>query len=215
MKSNTAQQGTEDISVSQPHLEDAEAMDARQTEFTVTEDNDQDQVAAETATQSSQVANVGSVEAEGEARNDPVPASRPPNPLRRYLIGDLTLDSYIDVFNVLSTIASRYVDSEGTFVRKLSMDDYPFQLQTSVGTYDPVIVLVDAEIEKAIATMAGDLAPMGRVFPSDKGIDWVKFQYYLSLMQHQAPSGWTAPGFRRGGRYSVSVQKPLPKSDAA
>ena len=192
--------------VPQPQLEEAEAMDTRQTEFAIAEDNDQGPTAVETATQSSQVANVGSVDAGDELRTDAVDSSRPINPLRRYLIRDLNMDSYVDMFNILSAVTSRYVDPEGTFVRKLSLDNFPFQLRTSLGTYDPVIVLIDAEIEQAIAKMAGDLTPIGRVYSSDKGIDWVKFQYHLSLMQSQAPSGWTAPGFRRGGRHPISVQ---------
>ena len=115
------------------------------------------------------------------------------------------MDSYVDMFNILSAVASRYVDAEGTFVRKLSLDNYPFQLRASVGIYDPVVVLVDAEIEQAIGTMAGDLTSLKRASHLIR-IDWVKFQYCLSLIQAQAPSGWTAPGFRRGGRYPVSVQ---------
>ena len=196
----------EDTSFPPPQLEEAEAMDTRQAEFAIADDNDQGPIAVDTATQSSLVATVGSVEAEDEPRTDTVDSSKPMSPLRKYLMGDLTMDSYIDMFNVLSAVASRYVDPEGTFVRKLSLDNYPFQLRARVGTYGPIIVLVNAEIEQAIATMAGDLTSVGRVFPSDKGIDWVKLQYYLSLMQHQAPSGWTAPGFRRGGRYPKSVQ---------
>ena len=116
------------------------------------------------------------------------------------------MDSCIDLFNVLSAVASRYVDPEGTFVRKLSLDNYPCHLRAATTTYDPVIVLVDAEIEQAIATLAGDLSALQRVYSTDKGIDWVQFQYHMSLMQGQAPSGWTAPGYRRGGRYPRSVQ---------
>ena len=43
------------------------------------------------------------------------------NNLARYRIGEVGLDTFIDIFNVLSAVASRYVDSEGTFVRKVEL----------------------------------------------------------------------------------------------
>ena len=64
MEPSHVQEGTEDTSVPQPQLEEAESMDTRQTEFAIADDNDQGPSAAETATQSSQVANVGPVEAD-------------------------------------------------------------------------------------------------------------------------------------------------------
>ena len=98
------------------------------------------------------------------------------------------------------------MDSEGTYVRKLSLANYPYQLRTTLGGHDPVIVLVDSEIEQAILTMAEDLSRVREFYPSENGIDWVKFQYHLALMQHAAPMGWTAPGFRMGGRFPLAVQ---------
>ena len=68
------------------------------------------------------------------------------------------LDSYVDIFNILSASASKYVDSAGTYVRKLSLANYPYQLRATLGSHDPVIVLVDSEIEQAILAMAGDLS---------------------------------------------------------
>ena len=100
----------------------------------------------------------------------------------------------------------RYVDSEGTFVRQLSLASYPYQLRATLNSHDPVIVLVDSEIEQAILAMAGDLTRVREVYPSENGIDWVMFQYHLALMQHAAPMGWTAPGFRMGGRFPLAVQ---------
>ena len=69
-----------------------------------------------------------------------------------------------------------------------------------LGDYDPVIVFVDSEIEEAIRAMAGDLSVLSQRYPSQHGIDWITFQYHLSLMQADAPMGWHAPGFRMGGR---------------
>ena len=69
-----------------------------------------------------------------------------------------------------------------------------------------MIVLIDSEIEQAILTMAEDLSRVREYYPLRDGIDWVKFQYHLALMQHAAPMGWTAPGFRMGGRFPLFVQ---------
>ena len=76
-----------------------------------------------------------------------------------------------------------------------------------LGGYDPVIVFVDSEIEEAIRAMAGDLSALSQRYPSQYGIDWITFQYHLSLMQQDAPMGWNAPGFRMGGRIPMSVGK--------
>ena len=127
------------------------------------------------------------------------------NKLTRYNIGNLSLDSFVDIFNVLCATASRYVDSEGTFVRKLSLSELPPHMRESLGGYDPVIVFVDSEIEEAIRAMAGDLSSLSRRYPSQQGIDWITFQYHLSLLQQDAPTGWNAPGFRMGGRIPLSV----------
>ena len=161
----------------------------------------------ETATvQSSLQATAGSTTTAAEQETDTV---RPPtmrNHLRRYTIGTLHLDSYVDIFNLLSATASNYVDPEGTYVRKLSLANYPFQLRAALRDNDPVIVLVESEIEQATLTMSGDLSRVREYYPAGSGIDWVKFQYHLAIMQHVAPIGWTAPGFRMGGRFPLTVQ---------
>ena len=54
--------------------------------------------------------------------------------------------------------------------------------------------------------MSGDLSRVREYYPAGSGIDWVMFQYHLALMQHVAPIGWTAPGFRMGGRFPLTVQ---------
>ena len=87
-------------------------------------------------------------------------------------------------------------------MRKLSLASYPYRLRTALGGHDPVIVLVDSEIEQAILTMAEDLSRVREYYPLRDGIDW----YHLALMQHAAPMGWTAPGFRMGGRFPLTVQ---------
>ena len=119
--------------------------------------------------------------------------------------GNLGLDSFIDIFNILCATASRYVDSEGTFVRKLSLSESTPQVRELIGEYDPVIVFVDSEIEEAIRTLAGDLSALRRKYPSQNGIDWITFQYHLTLLQLDGPIGWNAPGFRMGGRIPLSV----------
>ena len=78
-------------------------------------------------------------------------------------------------------------------------------MRESLGGYDPVIVFVDSEIEEAIRTLAGDLSSIRRRYPSQHGVDWITFQYHMSLMQQDAPRGWNAPGFRMGGRIPMSV----------
>ena len=80
----------------------------------------------------SQVATAGSVggDAEPLAMLQPTQVRR--NNLARYRIGDLGLDTFIDIFNVLNAVASRYVDSEGTFVRRLSLSG---SLCSNTGTY--------------------------------------------------------------------------------
>ena len=78
-------------------------------------------------------------------------------------------------------------------------------MKVSLGEFDPVIVYVDSEIEQAISTLAGDLSSIRRRYPSQHGVDWITFQYHMSLMQHDAPMAWNAPGFRRGGRIPMSV----------
>ena len=74
-----------------------------------------------------------------------------------------------------------------------------------IGEFDPVIVFVDSEIEEAIRAMAGDLSVLKRKYPSQNGIDWITFQYHLTLLQRDGPVGWDAPGFRMGGRIPMSA----------
>ena len=86
------------------------------------------------------------------------------------------------------------------------MDECAVNHKLQLGGHDPIIVLVDPDIEKAIEAMARDLASLKKHYPSDKGVDWVTLQYHLSLMQFQVATGWTAPGFRKGGRYPAEVR---------
>ena len=155
--------------------------------------------------QVSQVATAGSVVGDAEPVAGPPQTQARRNNLTRYTIGNLGLDSFVDIFNVLCATASRYVDSEGTFVRKLGLSEQPPHMREILGDYDPVIVFVDSEIEEAIRTMAGDLSALNQRYPSQHGIDWITFQYHLSLMQRDAPRVWHAPGFRMGGRIPLSV----------
>ena len=117
----------------------------------------------------------------------------------------LALTPFVDIFNILCATASRYVDSEGTFVRKLTMSDLPLYMREALGNYDPIIVFVDSEIEEAIRTLAGDLSSIRRRYPLQQGVDWITFQYHMSLLQQDVRTGWNAPGFRRGGRLPMSV----------
>ena len=91
-------------------------------------------------------------------------------------------------------------------MRKRSLEGRARTHKLQVGTHDPIIVLVDPDIEKAIEAMARDLSPLKKHYSSDKGVDWVTLQYHLSLMQFQAATGWTAPGFRKGGRKPPEVR---------
>ena len=152
------------------------------------------------------VATAGSVGGDAESAAYPRPTQGRRNNLARYVIGGLGLDSFIDIFNVLCASASRYVDSVGTFVRKLSLSESSPQVLELIGEFDPVIVFVDSEIEEAIRTLAGDLSLLGRKYPSQQvGIDWITFQYHLTLLQADGPTGWDAPGFRMGGRLPMST----------
>ena len=112
----------------------------------------------------------------------------------------------MDIFNILAAAASRFTDPQGTYVRRLSLDDVPYQLRATLYNQDPVIVLVDAEIEQALLSMMGDTTKFREVYATEGVIDWVMFQYHLSVMQHMAPLGWTAPGYRAGGRFPLAVQ---------
>ena len=133
----------------------------------------------ETATvHSSQLATAGSTMGGMEQSTEAVRTSSNRNHLRNYLL-DLSTWTHMLIFSTFcQQSASRYVDSEGTYVRKLSLANYPYQLRAALGSHDPVIVLVDSEIEQAILAMAGDLSKVREVYPSENGIDWVKFQYH-------------------------------------
>ena len=178
--------------------------DVKKESDSVKQEDDQTDGDVAVTDQVSQVATAGSMMGDVELAADPLQTQRRNN-LARYTIGNLGLDSFVDIFNVLSAVASRYVDSEGTFVRKLSLSEQPPHMRELLGGYDPVIVFVDSEIEEAIRTMAGDLSALSQRYPSQHGIDWITFQYHLSLMQQDAPRGWNAPGFRLGGRIPMSV----------
>ena len=185
---------------------EVESNEAQQDTATANEESDRGSTMETATVHSSQLATAGSTTggAEQSTATTGPPAIR--NHLRNYTIGSLHLDSYVDIFNILSATASKYADPAGTYVRKLSLDNYPYQLRTALGGHDPVIVYVDSEIEEAIRTMSEDLSRIQEYYPLRDGIDWVKFQYHLALMQHVAPTGWTAPGFRMGGRFPLTVQ---------
>ena len=153
----------------------------------------------------SQVAMAGSLGGDQEPPVHSQPTQGRRNNLARYRIGDLGLDSFIDIFNVLCATASRYTDSVGTFVRKLSLSGSLPRVRELIGEFDPVIVFVDTEIEEAIRSMAGDLSVLRQKYPLQQGIDWITFQYHLTLLQRDGPLGWDAPGFRMGGRIPMSV----------
>ena len=184
----------------QPDLEEV-----KKESDSVKQEDDQSDGDEAAADQVSQVATAGSVLGEAEPAADLQLAQVRRNRLARYTIGSIGLDSFVDIFNILSATASKYVDPEGTFVRKLSLSALPPYMRESLGDYDPVIVFVDSEIEEAIRTLAGDLSSLRRRYPSQNGIDWITFQYHMSLMQQDAPRGWHAPGFRMGGRIPLSV----------
>ena len=187
------------VSSDQPDPEDI-----KKESDSVKQEDDQTEGDVAATDQVSQVATAGSMMGDVELAADPQQVQRRNN-LAMYNIGNLGLDSFVDIFNVLCATASRYVDSEGTFVRKLSLSEQPPHLRELLGGYDPVIVFVDSEIEEAIRTMAGDLSALSQRYPSQHGIDWITLQYHLSLMQQDAPIGWNAPGFRMGGRIPMSV----------
>ena len=176
---------------------DLEPIGAQQGTATVNEESDRGSTMDAATVHSSQLATAGSTTGGAEQSSVSTAPSAIRNHLRNYTIGSLHLDSYVDIFNILSAVASNYVDSEGAYVRKLSLGDRPYQLRAALGGHEPVIVYVDAEIEEAIRTMSQDLSRVREYYPWKDGIDWVMFQYHLSLMQHVAPAGWTAPGFRK------------------
>ena len=187
------------------HKEAQEADMAQQDEVTGNA-SDQGTLMEVSTVGPSEIATAGSSEiAEGHATDTAAPLlSR--NRLRNYRMGSLHLDSYVDIFNILAASASRFTDPQGTYVRRLSLDDLPYQLRATLYNQDPVIVLVDAEIEQALLSMMGDTTKFREVYATEGVIDWVMFQYHLSVMQHMAPLGWTAPGYRAGGRFPMAVQ---------
>ena len=185
---------------------EVESNEAQQGTATVNEESDKGSTMETATVHSSQLATAGSTTGGAEQSTETTDSPTIRNHLRNYTIGSLHLDSYVDIFNILSATASKYVDPEGTYVRKLGLANYPYQLRTALGGHDPVIVFVDSEIEQAILTMAEDLSRVREYYPLRDVIDWVKFQYHLALMQHAAPMGWTAPGFRMGGRFPLAVQ---------
>ena len=107
------------------------------------------------------------------------------------------------------------MDPEGTYVRRLSLASYSVQLRAVLGNNDPVIVLVDSEIEQAILSMAGDLSKVREHYPSESGIDWVLFQYHLTIMQHAAPNWVDGTGIQDGWKVSLDCSKHVPKDGAS
>ena len=114
--------------------------DIKKESDSVKEEDDQTDGDVAAADQVSQVATAGSVVGDVEPAAGPQQTQVRRNNLTRYTIGNLGLDSFVDIFNVLCATASRYVDSEGTFVRKLSLSEQPPHMRESLGDYDPVIV---------------------------------------------------------------------------
>ena len=101
----------------------------------VKQENDQSDGEEAAADQASQVATAGSGLGDvGRVVDLQLPQVRR-NPMARYSNGNIGLDTFIDIFNILCATASRYVDSEGTFVRKLTMSDYPLPIRESLGGY--------------------------------------------------------------------------------
>ena len=171
----------------------------------VKQENDQSDGEGAPADQASQVATAGSVLGDVGQVADLQPPQVRRNPLARYSNGNIGLDTFVDIFNILCATASRYVDSEGTFVRKLTLSDLHLGIRDSLGGFDPIIVFVDSEIEEAIRASVGDLSSIMRRYPLYPGVDWITFQYHMSLLQTEVQTGWNAPGFRRGGRLPMSV----------
>ena len=169
-------------STDQPNLEEV-----KKESDSVKQEDDQPDDELTVADMISQVATAGSVggDAEPLAMLQPTQVRR--NNLARYRIGDLGLDTFIDIFNVLNAVASRYVDSVGTFVRRLSISRSPARTMELIGEHDPIIVFVDAEIEEAIRSMAGDLTAVRERYPSPQGIDWITF----SVSPDTVATGWS------------------------
>ena len=90
----------------------------------------------------SQVATAGSVGGDRELASQPPQTQERRNKLARYEIGNLGLDSFIDIFNVLCATASRYVDPEGTFVRKLSLSEATPQVLELIGSLIQLLFLL-------------------------------------------------------------------------
>ena len=171
----------------------------------VKQENDQSDGEEAAADQASQVATAGSALGDaGQVADLQLPQVRR-NPLARYSNGNIGLDTFVDIFNILCATASRYVDSEGTFVRKWTLSDLPLGIRESLGGFDPIVVFVDSEIEEAIRASVGDLSSIMRRYPLHPGVDWITFQYHMTLLQTEVQTGWNAPGFRRGGRLPMSV----------
>ena len=128
---------------------EVESNEAQQGTATVNEESDRGSTMDTATVHSSQLATAGSTTGGAEQSTETTDPPTIRNHLRNYTIGSLHLDSYVDIFNILSATASKYVDPEGTYVRKLSLANYPYQLRTALGGHDPVIVFVDSEIEQA------------------------------------------------------------------
>ena len=203
----SAREGTREESGEFPVLSSGQPIleDIKKESDSVKQENDQSDGEEATADQISQAATAGSVLGDAGQVVDSQLSQVRRNPLARYSNGNTGLDTFVDIFNILCATASNYVDSGGTFVRKLSLSDLPLYMSESLGGYDPVIVFIDSEIEEAIRALTGDLSSIRRRYPLQPGVDWITFQYHLSLLQQDVQTGWNAPGFRRGGRLPMSV----------
>ena len=115
---------------------DLESIGAQQGTATVNEESDRGSTMDAATVHSSQLATAGSTTGGAEQSNVTTGPSAVRNHLRNYTIGSLHLDSYVDIFNILSAVASNYVDSEGAYVRRLSLDNYPYQLRAVLGGHE-------------------------------------------------------------------------------
>ena len=69
----------------------------------------------------------------------------------------------------------------------------------------PSLFLLMSRLKKRFAQWQAISRHVRQRYPSPQGIDWITFQYHLTLLQRDGPVGWDAPGFRMGGRIPMSV----------
>ena len=119
------------------------------------------------------------------------------------------MDSYVDIFNVLAAVASRYVDPEGSIVRKFSLEDLPPSIsKLQLGNHDPIIVLVDADSREGDrGNGKGSHPAEEELTPQTEGIDWVTLPISSSVDAIlRTTQGGLLLDFVRGGRYPSEVR---------